>query len=844
MWRTWTGDGEVVAHIASQENTGPWAKAGVMVRASMESGARQALLAVTPANGVSFEYRAQDLDKTVVGPASQSAAGTWVKLVRRSNVLTAYSSADGADWDWVGTEAIQLPDRVLVGLAVTSHDNSAAGEVTLDHVSVGAPGGDPPATPMVGVGDGLNGTYFDLGTGGWTSRIDPTVDFDWGLGSPGAGINVDNFGARWSGWFQAQYDEPYTIEVVVDDGARLWVDDHLSIDAWSDHAGTSVATRMNLKAGAVHSLKLEYYERTGEAVARLRWSSPSTPEQAVPQSQLYSTEPGPPTDAALTQQGPAASAVMPAGPSLGALPGRAPALSTLSSAEAATNHLVCPVTVVEVPGVAAVGRLGRWANDGTALYAVDRRGYLEFVVAAPAAGIYQIEIHGASRGHADLDHEYQLLVYADGEYLGRYYLDTGTSGHGVVDLLTPWLRAGGHRVRVLWDNPRKGRSFELTALRLQAFIGVKGDQTAALAWMQTQLKAASGLDISGTPSRETVITSSVSPACLEGRGGFLTMMSVQANDLFVSPHHGIAGRWYANVPLTAGKPTNLRLSYENGGFIEERRVVWQATDLTESSDLLIREGDTLLLRVGQPPAGASGPHKPRSRIQVDGLTVQTDEPGAAVEQRFQKRGEHVITALWSAHGGAWRKRSVRVSVLGGGFGPPPAAWVGRVRSWNCAGLPGSAVIESDANLPMLLVTNLPLGGKRFKFQCLASEPSYVVARLYPSGPILASSRVNAFRLYSSTQTDIEVVESLPGGAEVVRMSLVQSPMLPELTARVSIVVGGIIFVDGSLVKDLRYTNFNPLGEAAVYFLRPPGAESAVCHKTSAWQGNDLLGLEF
>src|SRR5262249_32964744 len=48
---------------------------------------------------------------------------------------------------------------------------------------------------------GLSAAYFnslDL-TGTPISRVDGSVNFDWGGGSPAVGINVDGFSARWTG---------------------------------------------------------------------------------------------------------------------------------------------------------------------------------------------------------------------------------------------------------------------------------------------------------------------------------------------------------------------------------------------------------------------------------------------------------------------------------------------------------------------------------------------------------------------------------------------------------------------------------------------------------------------
>ena len=53
--QTLTGDGQIIARVTAEENTDPWAKAGVMIKQSATAGAPYALLAVTPANGIALQ---------------------------------------------------------------------------------------------------------------------------------------------------------------------------------------------------------------------------------------------------------------------------------------------------------------------------------------------------------------------------------------------------------------------------------------------------------------------------------------------------------------------------------------------------------------------------------------------------------------------------------------------------------------------------------------------------------------------------------------------------------------------------------------------------------------------
>jgi hypothetical protein len=159
------------------------------------------------------------------------------------------------------------------------------------------------AAGVIGTGTGLTGQYFDNAdfTAFRVSRTDATVDFDWASGSPDASVGADTFSARWTGQVQAPFGETYTFRTVSDDGVRLWVNGALVVDNWTDHGPTENTGAIALAAGQKVDLKMEYYENGGGAVARLLWSSPSTPRQAIPRTQLYPSATAP-TGTGLTGQ--------------------------------------------------------------------------------------------------------------------------------------------------------------------------------------------------------------------------------------------------------------------------------------------------------------------------------------------------------------------------------------------------------------------------------------------------------------------------------------------------------------------------------------------------------------
>ncbi len=146
------------------------------------------------------------------------------------------------------------------------------------------------ATAACAAGTGLTGDYFTTNnfTGTKTTRVDATVNFDWGAGAPGfGGLGTNNFSIRWSGQLEPRYDETYTFYVTADEGATLWVNDRLLVSRWFAATPAQLSGELALKAGQRVNLRLEYLEKTGSASVRLEWASTSQAREVIPQAQLY-----------------------------------------------------------------------------------------------------------------------------------------------------------------------------------------------------------------------------------------------------------------------------------------------------------------------------------------------------------------------------------------------------------------------------------------------------------------------------------------------------------------------------------------------------------------------------
>ena len=71
-------------------------------------------------------------------------------------------------------------------------------------------------------------------------RVEP-VNFAWS-GSPGAGVNADNFSVRWTGFVEAPLSGTFKFQTRSNAGVRLWINGNLVIDNWTAHATTDDVT--------------------------------------------------------------------------------------------------------------------------------------------------------------------------------------------------------------------------------------------------------------------------------------------------------------------------------------------------------------------------------------------------------------------------------------------------------------------------------------------------------------------------------------------------------------------------------------------------------------------------
>jgi beta-glucosidase len=122
--------------------------------------------------------------------------------------------------------------------------------------------------------NGLNAEYFnnmDLGGTPKYKQIDKEINFDWSQNGPSKEIGILKYSVRWTGYLSAPISGEVILNIMTDDGARLWINDKLVYEDWSHHAATNKTVKVNMAEGKLYKIKMEYFQDEGGATAILGW---------------------------------------------------------------------------------------------------------------------------------------------------------------------------------------------------------------------------------------------------------------------------------------------------------------------------------------------------------------------------------------------------------------------------------------------------------------------------------------------------------------------------------------------------------------------------------------------
>lgn len=202
--------------------------------------------------------------------AADARSLTLKPLEGQANSITWNESTQ---FIWAGQPAqptdIQIGDLIEVSGQIITKDSLVAYNIRiLSHPSI-EPSPTPISTRPVSA---WKGEYYDNTTFSGTPRVtrsDPVIDFQWLNGSPAEGLPTDQFAVRWTGTWAFE-PGTYRFYAQVDDGIRLWLDEHLIIDRWHESTGALYSADAYLSTDS-HTVRVEYFDAWNNAYARVWW---------------------------------------------------------------------------------------------------------------------------------------------------------------------------------------------------------------------------------------------------------------------------------------------------------------------------------------------------------------------------------------------------------------------------------------------------------------------------------------------------------------------------------------------------------------------------------------------
>ena len=150
-----TGDFDLVSRIVSLSAPHLYTKAGLMAREDLTASCRHIYFQVFPNNnprnknngGYEFQYRQEKSgEMKAIYPKSSDGTpefpvtypNTWIRLQRIKNDFTGYYSNDGKNWKVYTTFTLELPEKIYLGMAVTSHKANEIASAIFRNIALGS----------------------------------------------------------------------------------------------------------------------------------------------------------------------------------------------------------------------------------------------------------------------------------------------------------------------------------------------------------------------------------------------------------------------------------------------------------------------------------------------------------------------------------------------------------------------------------------------------------------------------------------------------------------------------------------------------------------------------------
>lgn len=480
--------------------------------------------------------------------------------------------------------------------------------------------------------------------------------------------------------------------------------------------------------------------------------------------------------------------------------------------------------VATISGSSYTAAFGTWIKEDGKARQDCVRGWLEYPVTLPAAGVYQMDLAFTPVADAKVSRDYEIVFSADGKTIQRETVTVAENSSGHAKTLSPWLAAGTHTLRVFIDNSHHFRRVTIDQLAVLAARGPDADANGTPDWVDLRLAKLN--------SFEAPTDSITSPLCVEGKARWSELTSIAGNPVQAAPDD----RWFANVPLDPEEPTRMTASLENGGLAVTRQTTWIPVNLLDTSELTIRQGDSLKLTAFKSWA-ATAAEKVILTVAGNTSTFSAKEPQV---HTFNTAGSIPVDVVHTLHG-AQTSATVMVRVVAAPAIESPVCVVGYHREVEIPALPTGVALQFDHRLEIRDTINTSSGGQLHTLRLNSLDDRPAVFRVgTATGPVLGVLPFRAMRIRDASETTMSFVEELGANAYHVMMPVIVDGLYPDVVLKYEIFIAGVTFDDGTLVKPLLVPgDFTPEGEHTLHFYKS-GTSGSSCHRLAVWQGTQRI----
>ena len=480
-------------------------------------------------------------------------------------------------------------------------------------------------------------------------------------------------------------------------------------------------------------------------------------------------------------------------------------------------------TVVQtVPVGSFVSSSSGWVPAEVGITPLIFRGNIEWDFHVPQAGIWIVQLATRLRGDLLPSEEMDVRVAIDGRPLGRYTLRFGSNHEALLRVVTPKLVKGGHRLRLEIDNLIARRSLGIESFEVRRPTGLDLDENGVLDWVEAMIGKTDYVTDHAPASR-------ISPFCLEGKARLAS--EVQVNGDPVERGTGDT-HWYKNLHLKKNQPTTYRARFSSG-LVKVGEVTWQATNVLDGGEMVVRVGDSLKLGAwtGEDDPTTALDDSPDAglltRITVGPVTYRI-KGMKSKSHRFDLPGIFPVTATRDGQ----TPVSLMVKVLSANLPDDTLVLQNNLRYFNLTSAQADPALVFEPGDDLRLGGRETISPSQFRFQLYPEKGGVLglAARLWPSGPIADVASILCTNLSDAIQNGVassELAEAFPGYI-IVKVPIVVTDLPPGGTVKITIFRAGVMFLDGATVKFLSVDDFTN-GIAYLEFLFPQGMAGGYCH---------------